>query len=264
MFAKPKWKVLGWRHSVWELVRYYLSMRSSSKKEKWLAGLKSDKTMSVNSDHILPIPARDVSLFLEYIEEREEEFQKAFNFLRNEEEALDYCRRSGIAVGTTTTQSKDHHQSSKALIAAVSTIASKVASNFGLSINPNPQTRCVWCTQNIFHVTARNLDGAIPGLVNPSVIWEIKEYWGKTSGGSKMSDAVYESNLVGLELRDFEERCEITVTHVVFVDGKEQWKKRKSDLRRFLDLMNQGIIDYLFIGKEVETEWEAILSKLLE
>ena len=49
---------------------------------------------------------------------------------------------------------------------------------------------------------ARRVDGACPGVVNPIAIWEIKEYWGKTKGGSKMSDAVYECHLVGRELRE--------------------------------------------------------------
>jgi len=38
---------------------------------------------------------------------------------------------------------------------------------------------------------------------------------------------------------------------------------RKSDLYRFIDLLNQGIIDQLFIGKEVETHWEPALSEML-
>ena len=127
----------------------------------------------------------------------------------------------------------------------------------------NPQRRCVWCVKNGLHVTARNLDGAIPSLANPTIIWEIKEYWGKTKGGSKMSDAVYECNLVGRELREFEERTGISVAHVVFVDGKEQWSARKSDLARFIDLSHQGIIDYLFVGKEIELQWEKTLLRLL-
>ena len=78
-----------------------------------------------------------------------------------------------------------------------------------------------------------------------------------------MSDAVYECNLVGRELREFEERTGFPVVHVVFVDGREQWSYRKSDLYRFIDLLNQGIIDQLFIGKEVETHWEPALSEML-
>ncbi|MEM9303211.1 MAG: hypothetical protein AAGE01_13945, partial [Pseudomonadota bacterium] len=68
---------------------------------------------------------------------------------------------------------------------------------------------------------------------------------------------------VGLELRDFEERSGCRTSHVVFVDGRDQWSKRKSDLARFIDLMNQGLIDHLFIGSEVETQWEPTLKELL-
>jgi hypothetical protein len=103
----------------------------------------------------------------------------------------------------------------------------------------------------------------VPSLANPAVVWEIKEYWGKTAGGSKMSDAVYECNLVGRELREFEERTGATIQHVVFLDGREQWLSRKSDLRRFVDLFHQRIIDHLIVGREIETEWARTLDRLL-
>lgn len=76
-----------------------------------------------------------------------------------------------------------------------------------------------------------------------------------------MSDAVYECALVGLELRDFEERTgKQRVEHVVFVDGKVQWSYRRSDLKRFIDLFHQGLIDHLIVGREVETKWEELLD----
>ena len=62
-----------------------------------------------------------------------------------------------------------------------------------------------------------------------------------------MSDAMYECALGGLRLRQFEERAGAPgVLHVVFLDGKDQWSSRKSDLKRFIDLFHQGLIDYLF------------------
>ncbi len=149
-------------------------------------------------------------------------------------------------------------------VAAVSDIAKKICASKKIDIEPNPQTRCVWLNTNSLHITARNLDRAIPSLGNPIIIWEIKEYWGKTNGGSKMSDAVYECHLVGRELREFEENADIKVSHAVFIDGKQQWSSRRSDLTRFIDLMNQGLIDHLIVGKEVETEWEKILKKTLQ
>src|SRR5207249_357235 len=134
-----------------------------------------------------------------------QQFDQACTLLRSEEDALAYCAAKGIAVGKTTTRSLEHHQSSKALVAAVSAIANRVCNRHGFDADLNPRTRCVWCAQNGLHVTARNLDGAIPSLANPFIVWEIKEYWGKTEGGSKMSDALYECNLVGRELREYEE-----------------------------------------------------------
>ena len=51
--------------------------------------------------------------------------------------------------------------------------------------------------------------------------------------------------------------------HVVFLDGKEQWSSRKSDLTRFIDLFHQGLIDQLFVGREVETDWPTFLEACL-
>lgn len=220
--------------------------------------------MTVGDSGLLPIDEKDIVLLCQYLNYREKIFDKAFGLLRTEVEALAYCDSKNIVFSTTTTKSKDHHQSSKAMVASVTHVAKKVAAEMSLGIESDPQKRCVWGANKKLHVTARNLDGAIPGLANPTVIWEIKEYWGKTSGGSKMSDAVYECHLVGRELREFEERSGVTVTHIVFVDGLDQWKARKSDLARFLDLMNQGIIDYLFVGKEVEECWEASLREIIQ
>ena len=52
--------------------------------------------------------------------------------------------------------------------------------------------------------------------------------------------------------------------HVVFLDGKEQWLVRKSDLTRFIDLFYQQIIDHLFIGKKVENQWAKMLLEAVE
>jgi hypothetical protein len=112
----------------------------------------------------------------------------------------------------------------------------------GLTFENKPGRRCVWLVDKKRHVTTRRLDGAIPSLDSPDVIWEIKEYWGKKNGCSKMSDALYECGLVGLELRQFEERVEKPCAlHMVFLDGEDQWASRKSDLKRFIDLFHQGL-----------------------
>jgi hypothetical protein len=263
MKIKKSWRDLGYKHIVWELLRFYLSIKSEPKQIAWLREIEKNCAVSTGKEPY-PLQTSDVELLVSYLEDRETASKDAFNRLRDEQQARKFCDENRISFGTTATKSKDHHQASKALVATVSAIAREECSKRGILLNHNPQNRCVWCTANGLHVTARNLDGAIPSTTNPTIIWEIKEYWGKTSGGSKMSDAVYECNLVGRELRDFEKSANLTVTHVVFVDGREQWSKRKSDLNRLIDLTHQGLIDILLVGTDVEGEWKDALVKLLK
>lgn len=264
MKGVDKWLALGWRHPMWDVHRFYLSLAKKKRfQQEWLEELRVDKKIALPDGSELPIDQKTVNLFFDYSNDRDRLFEEALTLLRTEEEALDYCAKNQVSVLKTATKSQDHHQSSKAMIAAVTHTASQVCDSKGVTVDPDPQARCVWCNDHGLHVSARNLDGAVPGLANPSIVWEIKEYWGKTGGGSKMSDAVYECHLVGLELREFESRGGNKVTHVVFIDGKHQWATRKSDLRRLIDLMNQGLIDHLIIGREVEHIWKSILESNL-
>ncbi|MCF6311181.1 MAG: hypothetical protein L3J39_01900 [Verrucomicrobiales bacterium] len=209
-----------------------------------------------------PIDVQLIDLLEEYVEETKDLLESALADLRSEKDALAYCKKMKFKVGKTATKNKSHHQSSKALVAAVSGIAAKSCEAHGVSVDLDPQRRAIWFSDQELHVSARNLDGAMPSLNNPRAIWEIKEYWGKTKGGSKMSDAVYECHLVGLELRLFEASSGVHIEHIVFVDGKEQWSYRKSDLLRFIDLHQQGLIDHLIIGREVETEWSELSNNM--
>lgn len=257
-----RWQRIGWRHEVWDLVRYYRSLRGQAG-ELWLSQLEVRGKMEVGAGIALSISPDTIKLLTDYIEAARTAASVARGQLRGEAEALAFCDELGVEVMQTTTRSQDHHQSSKALIAAVSAIATTACAAAGTTLNADPQRRIVWCTAAKLHVSARNLDGVIPSLVNPTIVWEIKEYWGKTKGGSKMSDAVYECQLVGREIREYEERAKTKICHVVFLDGLDQWLARLSDLTRFLDLEHQGLIDHLFVGREVETEWEKLVRSML-
>lgn len=265
MKASSRWTQLGFRHVVWELMRFYHSFGDNSKnlRKKWADDLQKNNAL-VTEGGQFPVEAESVALFFEYLRVRDQVFNECLASLRTEEAAAQYCHSNNIPFGKTETKNKDHHQASKALVAAVARIAEEACKGLSVSCNTNPQSRCVWCADNGLHVTARNLDGAIPSLSDPVIIWEVKEYWGKTKGGSKMSDGVYECHLVGRELREFEELSGITVTHAVFVDGKEQWGHRKSDLKRLIDLTHQGFIDQLFVGSDVETQWSQFLLEVLK
>lgn len=264
MIPNSSWTKLGWRHTVWDLVRYYCSLaRRRTLQAEWLTELEQTKKMRVGNSVNLAIDPDHVKLFFEYLKARELNEAELYQNLRVEEAAIKACKDRDLKVEFTKTKSKKHHQSAKAVVSLVNGIVGKVCRAKGIDFDPNPQSRCVWCTVNRLHVTARNLDGAIPGLANPILVWENKEYWGGTEGGSKMSDAVYECNLVGRELREFEEASNVKVVHIVFVDGLAQWTARRADLKRFVDLTNQGLIDYLFGGTEIETHLETILNTVL-
>lgn len=258
-----KWRNLGHRHAMWELLRYFLHLRSEKQQQSWLDSLKNSNSIG-SSPTIYDIDNVTAALLLDYLSERGQALTTAITKLRTEDEARDYCNEMGIVAGNTLTRNKDHHQSSKALVATVSHLSKLICHNQNTTVDTNPQRRCTWITPKGIHVSSRNLDGAAPSTSNPIVIWEIKEYWGKTAGGSKMSDAVYECNLVGRELRDVEKEIGRVCEHVVFVDGKEQWSTRKSDLARIIDLHHQGLIDHLIVGKDVETVWPNLLEKILQ
>jgi hypothetical protein len=254
-------RALGWQHELWGLVRLYRSQRVR-KMDEWLKQVQRGGGIALAAGQTLPVSADMQRHLSHYLLFAERQMEIATNALRSEHEALQECQRLGLQVTQTRTRSADHHQSSKALVAQVSHLAARHCDEAGLAFDVNPQRRAVWLEHGVTHVSARNLDGVVPSLFNPKLIWEIKEYWGVTSGGSKMSDAVYECQLVGSELRNYELVSRGRVTHVVFLDGKDQWGTRRSDLVRFVDLASQGLIDRLVIGKQVATEWPEILAQV--
>ncbi len=266
---------LGWQHELWDVVRYFRSIGKHKKRLRafWLEHLKRRSALAVvltGTDATeskihgsVPLKQETVDLFLRYLIDSERQYEALKCCLRTEGEALSFCEKIGVEVQKTSTKSKEHHQSSTSLVAAVTKMSSEIAAQFEVNINIDPQHRCVWFKERELFVTARNLDGAIPCVINPYVVWEIKEYWGKTKGGSKMSDAVYECLLVGRELREYERKHGSRIYHIVFVDGKEQWEYRVSDFIRLIDLYNQGIIDDLLVGRDVEQRWGEVLHRIL-
>jgi hypothetical protein len=77
-----------------------------------------------------------------------------------------------------------------------------------------------------------------------------------------MSDAIYECQLVGTELRLFESRAGTKIGHYVIFDGKTQWETRRSDLARAYDSLCSGRVDELVVGREVLTDWPRIVQDL--
>ena len=99
---------------------------------------------------------------------------------------------------------------------------------------------------------ARRVDGAFPGTVNPSAIWEIKEYYYTTTFGSRVADGVYETLLDGMELEELQEHEDIKVLHYLMVDSHYTWWVcGKSYLCRIIDMLHMGYVDEVLFGYEI-------------
>jgi len=113
---------------------------------------------------------------------------------------------------------------------------------------------------------ARRVDGAFPSAVNPTAIWEIKEYYYTTTFGSRVADGVYESLLDGMELEELQEHENIKVLHYLMIDAHYTWWDcGKSYLCRIIDMLHMGYVDEVLFGYEVierlpslVQEWVAI------
>lgn len=67
----------------------------------------------------------------------------------------------------------------------------------GKFFDDNPKKLCLITDANnkLIKTMSRWVDGAYPDNLNPKAIWEIKEYYGTTTFGSRVADGVYEISL---------------------------------------------------------------------
>lgn len=104
------------------------------------------------------------------------------------------------------------------------------------------------------------MDGAYPEFSNPIAVWEIKEYYGTTTFGSRVADGVYETLLDGYELLKAIESFNRKIEHYLFVDDRfTWWECGKSYLCRLIDSMHMGLVDEVIFGREVLTRWPEIV-----
>lgn len=116
----------------------------------------------------------------------------------------------------------------------------------------------------IIGASSRRFDGAYPSITNPKIVWEIKEYYYATTFGSRIADAVYETQLDGYEFDELYRRTGRKVYHVLFIDAyKTWWEDGKSYLCRLIDALNSGVVDEIIVGEEVLTRWEQLLKEIL-
>lgn len=126
-------------------------------------------------------------------------------------------------------------------------------------------------------VLSRRMDGAYPSKINPHVLWEIKEYYGTTSFGSRVADGVYETLLDGYEINELEvaiselsgtkeksseyNENDERVKHYLIVDDYFTWYlSGRSYLCRLVDMTHMGYVDEVIFGREVTTRWPEIVN----
>jgi hypothetical protein len=132
----------------------------------------------------------------------------------------------------------------------------------GRSFDDNPRGLTVVTRGgNLLRTFSRWMDGAYPSRVDPHAIWEVKEYYGTTTFGSRVADGVYESMLDGEECAELLLREERKVHHYLIVDDHfTWWVKGRSYLCRVVDAVHVGLVDEAIFGREVLTRWPEIVS----
>ncbi|TDV35013.1 hypothetical protein C7405_10642 [Paraburkholderia caballeronis] len=136
--------------------------------------------------------------------------------------------------------------------------------------NPDPRQLTTFTKDKMpLRTLSRRVDGALPGVVNPVAIWEIKEYYYTTTFGSRVADGVYETLLDGMELQEMREHEGRNVEHMLALDAHYTWWEcGRSYLCRIIDMLNMGYVDEVLFGYEVverlpalAAEWVALANK---
>jgi hypothetical protein len=105
-------------------------------------------------------------------------------------------------------------------------------------------------------IFSRRFDGALPDTENPLAVWEVKEYYGTTTFGSRVADGVYETLLDGYEIEGVRTRHGKEIAHFLFIDDRfTWWDCGRSYLCRMIDMLHTGHVDEIFFGREVLTDW---------
>lgn len=135
--------------------------------------------------------------------------------------------------------------------------------NIKLDFNSDPQSLAYILNNNqILATFSRRYDGAIPSLISPIALWEIKEYYYTTTFGSRIADGIYETLLDGFEINQLP--INLRPKHFYFIDSKNTWwTLGKSYLCRIIDLLHMGSVTEVFFGNEVLTNWPNTLNQLL-
>lgn len=149
------------------------------------------------------------------------------------------------------------------LTAIVNMIVESVVGPEGFNSNPGQLTTFTHNAMPL-RTLARRVDGALPGVVNPVALWEIKEYYYTTTFGSRVADGVYETLLDGMELEEMREHEGRHVEHMLALDAHfTWWVKGRSYLCRIIDMIHMGYVDEVLFGYEVVERLPSLVREWL-
>jgi len=136
----------------------------------------------------------------------------------------------------------------------------------GLPCNYDPRQLTTITSNGIpLRTFARRVDGAFTSTVNPTAMWEIKEYYYTTTFGSRVADGIYETLLDGMELEELQQNEHIPVKHYLMVDSHYTWWEcGRSYLCRILDMLHMGYMDEVLFGYEVVERLPTIVREWAE
>src|SRR5204863_10113956 len=106
----------------------------------------------------------------------------------------------------------------------------------GQRFDSNPRSLVAFSHDGrLVHVLPRQMDGAYPQVMNPIAVWEVKEYYGTTTFGSRVADGVYETRLDGIEIALLRREGHVLLNYLMADDFFTWWVKGRSFLCRIID-----------------------------
>lgn len=181
---------------------------------------------------------------------REEEARAAFRRLRRE-------HRPTCSLPMNKQKGEKRHEAY--LVGIVNILTQAVLK--GESFDDAPRQLTVATSEGMpVRTFSRWMDGAYPSVTNPIAVWEVKEYYGTTTFGSRVADGVYETMLDGEELAECRAATGRRILHYLCVDDYfTWWECGRSYLCRIIDLLHMGLLDGVFFGRQVERDWPDVV-----
>jgi hypothetical protein len=227
------------------------------------------ESLGLNSSHLIDSksnkPSAEGSLLVEYFKYRSKILHKvAEPNLMNRDEAkkeFDAIYKSfESTVNIPFNKQKGAKRHHAYLTGIVSLLTEKTLK--GVNFDPDPRKAITVSKNNKpVQTLTRRVDGAYPQTTNPVAIWEIKEYYGTTTFGSRVADGVYETMLDGYEIEELSKNENIDIKHYFIIDDYfTWWDCGKSYLCRMIDMVHEGHVDEVLFGKEVIKRWPSIVK----